>query len=266
MAQLIERRSPTDVEGRSGLTSYCAKIPDPTETAPFRMSQSNFRVGPFPRRLATVHHPVSVVFDLPRLEKAAADAGSELGRRAALDQDRCCGYFPALEGVRGIASDLPASRALASSLPVIRHDGEDFPFNFLRLSLRQQRTDPAYHLDSDAATALSGDVSTLKVRRVTRLLLNLSSEVPRMLHYLDVDPYSVDLVADGSYVRAADPGELVERALTAVIPARNGPHVAGLLFVANRLLHSGVDDEGGHFVAAYGIDAIDDAAASGCPR
>jgi hypothetical protein len=97
------------------------------------------------------------------------------------------------------------------------------------------------------------------------LLLNLSSQSERALHYFDVDPYRVDLISDGSYVRAADPRGLVERALTMVIPARSGSCFAGLLFAAYLVLHSGVDDAGGHFVAAYGIDAIDVAASSGCP-
>jgi hypothetical protein len=64
--------------------------------------------------------------------------------------------------------------------------------------------------------------------------------------------------------RVADPRGLMERALRVVIPARRGSRVAGLLFAANRVLHSGVDDAGGHFVAAYGIDATGIAPA-GCP-
>ncbi len=97
-----------------------------------------------------------------------------------------------------------------------------------------------------------------------RLPLNLSARWGRTVHYLDVDSSCVELVADGSYVRAADPQGLMDRALTATIPPRSGSYVAGLLFAANLVLHSGVDDVGGHFVAAYGIDAVDHAALSGC--
>ena len=92
--------------------------------------------------------------------------------------------------------------------------------------------------------------------------MNLSSRSERRLHYLDVNPCRVDLIADGSYIRAADPRGLAEYALVAVIPPRRGCYVAGLLFAANLVLHSGVDDAGGHFVAAYGIDAMDDAAST----
>jgi hypothetical protein len=209
------------------------------------------------RPLAAIHHPVAVEIHLPGLAESAAGAELELSARAALDRDRCCGYFPALEGVHGIDCDLPACRAFATSLPVINNGGTEFRFNFLRLSLKQQSSDPAYHLDSDAATALSGDLTTIRRRRVERLLLNLSSRNERALHYLDVDSRCIELVADGSYVRAADPQRLADHALTATIPPRRGSHVAGLLFAANLVLHSGVDDLSGHFVGAYGIDEID---------
>ena len=215
-------------------------------------------IGTPPRRLSSIHHPVPVALDVPRVAVRAARVELELGAYAAVDEDRCCGYFPALKGVPGIESDLPACHAFAACLPLITHGGTEYQFSFLRLSLVQQSVNPAYHLDSDAATAVSGDVSTLKQRLVMRLLLNLSPRRERVMHYLDVDPWCVDLVADRSYVRAADPLGLTHRAFTAAIPPRRGSHVAGLLFAANLVLHSGVDDAGGHFVAAYGIDAVDD--------
>jgi hypothetical protein len=212
-----------------------------------------------------MHHPIAVALDLRGLAESIAEVEAELDARAALDQNRCCGYFPALRGVRGIDTDLPACRGFGARLPSIVHCGVQYRFNFLRLSRIQQRVDPAFHLDSDAATALTGDVTTLRQRRVVRLLLNLSSQWERALHFLDVDPHCVDLVSDGSYVRVADPRGLIERAVTLIIPARSGSRVAGLLFAANSVLHSGVDGVGGHFVAAYGIDDKDVAASSGCP-
>jgi hypothetical protein len=54
------------------------------------------------RPLAAIHRPVAVEIDLPGLVERAAGAELELGARAALDRDGCCGYFPALEGVDGI--------------------------------------------------------------------------------------------------------------------------------------------------------------------
>jgi hypothetical protein len=221
--------------------------------------------GSFPRRLSAIHHPVAVAFDIPRVAERAVTVRSELAAHAAVDRDRCCGYFPALEGVPGIEADLPACREFATHLPLIRCGGAEYRFNFLRLSLKQQSVDPAYHLDSDAATALTGDVTTLQQRRVVRLLLNLSSENERTLRYLDVEPECVDLVADKSYLRVADPRTLSTRARTAVIPERRGSHVAGFVFAANRVLHSGVDSTNGHFVAAYGIDVVDDTPSTGCP-
>jgi hypothetical protein len=219
----------------------------------------------FPSRLSATHHPRAVAFDLPELIEGIAEVETELSARAALDKNRCCGYFPALIGVRGIDGNLPACRAFAERLPAIGDCGTAYRFNFIRLSLAQQSVDPAFHLDSDAATALSGDVSTIKQRRVSRLLLNLNSQSGRALHFLDVDPNCVDLVSDGSYVRAADPRKLMKRAMRAVIPPRSGSRLSGLLFPANLVLHSGVDDAGGHFVAAYGIDAMEIAASAGRP-
>jgi hypothetical protein len=129
--------------------------------------------------------------------------------------------------------------------------------NFLRLSLVCQRPDPASHLDSDAATALTGDVGSLYERDVLRLLLNLSSQEERVSHYLDVDPRTTDLVAEGPYVRAKDPERLRTRARVAVIPPRLGTTVHGLAFASNRVLHSGVDGERGRFIAAYGVETAD---------
>jgi hypothetical protein len=225
-------------------------------TAPGREAKT----GPRPCRLSARHHPVPVALDFPRVSEKAATVEWELGAHAAADEDKCCGYFPALTGVPGIDGDLPACQAFANWLPQIVLAGTAYRFSFLRLSLKQQSIEPAYHLDSDAATALTGEMATLKQRRVERLLLNLSSRLERTLHYLDVDPYCVDLVSEGSYVRAADPGSLSTRMLTAVIPVRRHSQVAGLLFAANLVLHSGVDNAEGHFVAAYGVDAKDDTA------
>ena len=212
---------------------------------------------PSPPSLSATHLPVAVTLDLPELIESIMAVETELGARAVLDQNRCRGYFPALEGVRGIDSDLPACREFRDRVPSLEVCGNDYQFNFIRLSSVQQSVEPAFHLDSDAATALSGDVATLRQRRVARLLLNLSSQSGRALHFLDVDPFCVDLASDGSYVRAADPLGLLERARRVVIPARRGSCVGGLLFVASSMLHSGVDDVGGHFVTAYGIDAVD---------
>ena len=132
--------------------------------------------------------------------------------------------------------------------------GKVYGFNFLRLSSIQQSVDAAYHLDSDAASALTGDVATMGDRQVTRLLLNLSAESDRTLRYLDVDPWSVELRSEGSYVCAAGAASLERFARSVTIPPRLGASVAGLVFVSNLVLDSGVDDPSGHFLAAYGTE------------
>lgn len=199
--------------------------------------------------------PTGVVLEIPAMVEAAVEAENELRTRALVDRDRCCGYFPTLEGAPGILSDLQACRDFAARLPQITSTGVVYRFNFLRLSLVPQSTDPAYHLDSDAHTAITGDVARLSQRRIMRLLLNLSARSDRMLHYLDLDPWSVDLAAEGSYLCAAQPAAVRPYARAMRIPCRCGSTVHGVAFQSNVVLHSGVDDLHGHFVAAYGIDA-----------
>jgi hypothetical protein len=149
---------------------------------------------------------------------------------------------------------LSACEAFAACLPQIVHDGVAYRFNFLRFSLVQQSTDAAYHLDSDAETAITGQLESLSQRRILRLLLNLSTRSERALHYLDVDPSSVELEAKGAYLCTARPALLQRCARVIRIPRRRGAGVHGVAFTSNLVLHSGVDDVDGHFVAAYGID------------
>lgn len=210
-------------------------------------------VAPLQKRL----RPGPVRLDLEPIREVITAVEDELRLGAIEDRDRCCGYFPALAGMSGIRTELPACRVLAEALPAISHAGMTYRFNFLRLSLVRQSADPAFHLDSDAATALTGDVSSLSERKVLRLLLNLSSHEERALHYLDVDPWTTELVAEASYVCATDPARLQTRAHVAVIPPRVGTTVYGLAFASNRVLHSGLDGEHGHFIAAYGAETAD---------
>jgi hypothetical protein len=86
------------------------------------------------------------------------------------------------------------------------------------------------------------------------MVLNLSAVGQRAVHYLDIDSKSIELIAREGYVRIARTESLEDKALTAVIPPRRGATVHGLVFVSNRVLHSGVDDESGHFIAAYGTE------------
>jgi hypothetical protein len=205
-------------------------------------------------RLDVGYHPTPIALHVPYFAQGAPDAEKELRKRARYDFDKCCGYFPALAGADGIVSDLPACRMFATEVPQITHDGSVYQFNFLRVSLVQQSSEPEFHLDSDATTALTGDAATLRRRHVLRMVLNLSAVSQRALHYLDIDSQSIELIARGGYVKAARTESLDDKVLTAVIPRRRGASVHGLVFVSNRVLHSGVDDESGHFIAAYGME------------
>jgi hypothetical protein len=206
------------------------------------------------RPLEAGRHPTAVELAVRPMSADVAAVERELRTRAGSDRDRCFGYFPGLNGASGIASDLPACRAFARRLPELVVRGAPFRFNFLRLSLVQQSARAAYHLDSDVATAITGDVATISQRHILRLLLNLSARSERTLHYLNVDPGSVELIVEGCYIRVADPDAFRPHSLVARIPPRRGSRVHGLVFASNRVLHSGVDDELGHFVAAYGAE------------
>ncbi len=61
-------------------------------------------------------------------------------------------------GERDPHSSCPPVAYSQKRSPTISHAGMTYRFNFLRLSLVCQSADPAFHLDSDAATALTGDV------------------------------------------------------------------------------------------------------------
>ncbi len=204
-------------------------------------------------RLPAEFRPAPVTVELPTTGHAD-DAESELALYARADEHRCWGYFPSLTGRPGIHTDLPACQAFARTLPEIAVAGARYQFNFIRLSLGCQSQRPAYHLDSDAATALTGDPATLDRRLVGRILLNLSASTERGLYYLDLDAWAVTLTREGSYVRVADQSLERRHAVRAVIPPRSGKIVCGISLVANHVLHSGVDGPLGHFVAAYGYD------------
>jgi hypothetical protein len=112
-------------------------------------------VVPLEKRL----RPGPVELDLEPIGEVITAAEDELRLGAIEDRNRCCGYFPALTGKSGIRTELPACRVFAETLPAISHAGITYRFNFLRLSLVCQSADPAFHLDSDAAFALTGDVA-----------------------------------------------------------------------------------------------------------
>ena len=117
--------------------------------------------------------PVTITSSLPK--QLIEDALEALRHKAISDASACYGYFPSMLGAAGIDHDLPASRRLAESMPVVEIDGRSLHFNFVRLSLVKQLGTSPFHLDSDANTALTGSIATLRHRLVSRLLLNLSS-------------------------------------------------------------------------------------------
>jgi hypothetical protein len=223
-----------------------------------RTSSTNETSRPLPRYC----QPSALTLEVPEAVDALERAGRELARRADTDSNHCFGYFPSLEGA-GIYGDLPACRAFAATLPEISLGGMSFGFNFLRLSQIQQKGNFGFHLDSDAATAVSGDLATLEHRLIRRALLNLSNEHARTVHHLDLDIASVAIETDGSYAHISKLSHIRDFIVATAIPPRDDSLVHGIDFYANRVFHSGVDDEAGHFVAGYGYE-IDLSPRPGC--
>jgi hypothetical protein len=204
--------------------------------------------------LPEVFQPAEITWEFPADESVIGEAQRELWTRAAEDPNGCFGYFPGMQGMEGIDNDLPASHYFAKTVPSIDLSGRVLGFNFLRLSIVEQGAISPYHLDSDAATAITGDISTVQDRQVWRLLMNLSGWHPRTLSYLDVDPKSIEITHHEGYVHPVDPNVAESTARSLAIPPREGRIVRGVLFCASQVLHTGKDDEWGHFVAGYGHD------------
>jgi hypothetical protein len=211
------------------------------------------RPNPDQSRLPATFRPAPITLSLPAIRQVD-ETERELRYHAQADNNQCCGYFPSLTGHPGISVALPACRDFASIMPTITHAGVTYRFNFIRLSLTCQSSLPTYHLDTDAATALTGDPATLGQRQVGRILLNLSARDQRALHYLDLDVAATPLTREGSYVRASEGADITRYARFAAIPPRTGTIVHGIRFASSHVLHSGVDGPHGHFVAAYGYD------------
>lgn len=192
-----------------------------------------------------------MTIDLPVDDRLIEDTCWELALKAAADANACYGYFPGMAGAAGIDTDLPACRRLLDSLPALALAGRRFSFNFVRLSLAKQAGSFPFHLDSDTMSGFTGDPASLARRVVLRLLVNLSAAYPRTLSFLNIDAASVRLEAKAGYVHYCGPldPDAIERI---VIPPRRGRQTHAVLLCANRVMHTGEDDEHGHFVAGFG--------------
>lgn len=208
--------------------------------------------------------PALIQVHLPCPESTIALAESELRNKAEQDPNKCWGYFPDLGSKDGIDSALPDSQAYAFEASRLAANARVLTFNFLRLSLIEQQSAFPFHLDSDATTALTGERPHTG-KAVWRLLINVSDRHSRNLSYLDVNPDSLELETRRGYTHY--PHTLGDLAVTTIaIPPREGSEASGVLFCASRVLHTGRDDEKGHFVAGYGCEELTPQAASALGR
>lgn len=206
------------------------------------------------RSLQAAFQPKLVTIELSCRPEALREAEAELRSHSLADDNHCYGYFPGMKANQGVDANLPHSQRFAQAVPTLFMDDKLLQFNFMRMSLVRQHGDSPFHLDSDAATALTGDVDTVSERLVWRLLLNVSDDHPRTLAYVDVDPSTVTLTSQGGYIHCEDAKLTAKYKKTIAIPPRRDLRVSGVLFCASRVLHTGQDDEHGHFVMGYGCE------------
>lgn len=101
---------------------------------------------------------------------------------------------------------------------------------------------------------MTGDATTIGKRIVWRLLVNMSAENPRKISYIDANPMTLPLESHDGYINC--PSELINTQDIRYIDLK--PRIRriaqGALFCSSRLLHTGQDDENGHFIAAFGFE------------
>jgi hypothetical protein len=196
----------------------------------------------------------SISLEIPdRAVSLVTAAQAELAVQAATDPDQCAGYFPAFAPDQHLVHAIE----LANTIPEITVDDTTLGFNFLRYSARQQPQLHGMHLDTDAATAVTGPAMEQQHgREVWRLLLNLHPLLARDVYIApDVSTSKLDCEYRDGYlavVGGLDTGDIQ----TITLPQRQGATVAGLLFCANQVPHMGSDSRGGHFVAGYGMERL----------
>jgi hypothetical protein len=200
--------------------------------------------NPETTKLVIVQFPEHV----PKLVDAAE---TELKSHARIDRDACSGYFPAF------ATDehLVDSIAFAREVPQLSVHGFALGFNFLRYSERPQPRLHGLHLDSDAATAVTGpNDHEQQQQEVWRLLLNFHRDRTRSVCVVEGVPVeAIECQYIDGYL-AVTGGVSPENIRTVELPPRDGPQTHGVLFCANRVPHMGDDGKAGHFVAGYGLE------------
>lgn len=200
-------------------------------------------------RLSEEMRPKAVRLRVPCTDSLIGDVSRELSLYAQSDPNRCWGYYPQA----GLETEpsLPRSEYFSRVVPRITVDGMRLDFNFVRLSMARQPNNGSYHLDADTATGLAEHPSPAD-RRVWRLLVNLSATAVRAFSYLDVNPRDLELSHDRGYSGCPPEAITDARVQTLSLDTRRSIIASGVLFCASEVLHTGIDTDAGHFVAAYG--------------
>jgi hypothetical protein len=171
----------------------------------------------------------------------------ELEFNALSDIDACSVYSSYANG--GSNRGLVLSEKFARQNSALPMNGlEDFSFGFLQLSLFPQKSMHGLYVESNSVSGIGEQ--TLHSRS-WRAILNLGHYARKMTY--SVQPLSqLELVDVGGLRTCDDYNTKLVRSL--ILPPRNSGRVFGLTFCASEVLHGGLDDENGHFIASYGLE------------
>ena len=205
--------------------------------------------------LAATYQPRLVSLVLPGLSSVLLAAKQELIDKTKADANKCMGYFPGLKKsplAKAVDFDFPSCREFAEAFPSVQLGNETFMFNFVRMSLVRQAGDFPFHLDTDAASAMGGTEQTIATKEVWRILLNMSDTGSRKLEYIDQPSEDFEIEFHKGYLHTPDKEALNFVRSVDLLP-RRGDTVSAVVLCASKVLHTGRDDDKGHFVAGYGF-------------
>lgn len=193
---------------------------------------------------AFIPHPFEHVF---HDESVIVSAENELAKMAARQAQGSWGYFP---------HDIPDVHGLTASVAFVNANSHltiadrNLPFSWLRVAVQKQTALQPLHLDGDPGAGFTRTIDPS--RRIWRAVMNLSTQHERVFGFSLTDPWSRSMKLDHGYFYLEDEDpEMVQKV---VIPPREGRLAHGLLVCVSQLLHTGIDDEHGHFLVSYAAD------------
>ena len=192
------------------------------------------------------------------LEKRACNihsfpaAQKELVQSATKNKSLVWGYYSSLDK----ETTYPACAQLAQDLRKIT--GTSLQLAFIRVSTGKQESGiGGLHTDSHIDGRPIVDPTRKENEEVLRVLLN-GGTMPRKLGYCEFTPNELAqkgaILTEMGYTKVELPSSISMK--TIEIPPREENAIWALTFWASLIPHTGIDDERGHFLIAYGKYAI----------